>query len=242
MSKQSPLQFTLLTLFAVLSYFGLAFGVSQALGSPAVAIHLSLLFVGWALHRFAHANLFGLIFLLFGIDVLIFSGVSWVYHGYESFGWFPHEVILWTGSFFVTFAICIFVFIAFLKNKHWQSQAIIAVVTVLLLAGWWTVGPHIGNAAIASRQRKETKANNIAIANAVAQIEAIRGKLGRVPEESELDDLLAEPLPEINWDGWNTQINYQRIGEHTYRLWYVNWDIYNYDSSTPKKGWYSEPF
>jgi hypothetical protein len=238
-SKQSPLQFTLITLLAALSYLCLAFGASQALNSPAVAVHLSLLFVGWVLGRFAHANLFGLILLLIGIDILFISGISWAYHGYE---FFPHEIILSTGSIFVTIAICVFAFLAFLKKEHWQYQASIAVGTTLLLAGWWTVVPNIGNAAVASRQRKEIKANNTAMTKAVAQIELLRRKLGRIPEESELDDLLTEPLPEINWDGWNTRIKYHKSNEDSYLLWYTNWDVYYYDSSTPKKGWFSEPF
>jgi len=231
-----------ISLLAAASYLALAFGTGRMLESPQMVVHLMLLFLGWVLHHFAKAHIGGLIPLLLGFDILFCHGISWVYHGYEGYGFIPHEMVLVFGSISVVISAAVFSYMAALKRRHRVVQACIALFSLVLLASWCVVVPSIGKTAISTRQSRETVTNNAAMANAVDQIEALRIALGRVPEESELDDLLTEPLPEINWDGWNTRIKYHKNGDDNYLLWYTNWDVYYYDSSTPERGWYSEPF
>jgi hypothetical protein len=242
LNKQLPLQFSLLSLLAAAPYLALAFGIGRMLESPQMVAHLMLLLLGWVLHRFANAHIGGLIPLLLGFDILFCHGISWVYHGYEGYGFVPHEMVLLLSSIPIVISVAVFSCQATYNRQHRIFQASIALVSLVLLAGWCVVVPAIGKTAIATRQSRETVANKAAMTNAVDQIETLRLELGRVPEESELNDLLTEPLPEINWDGWNTRIKYQKTGDDKYQLWYTNSDVYNYDSSTPDRGWYSEPF
>ena len=80
------------------------------------------------------------------------------------------------------------------------------------------------------------------MSKSIAQIEAVRTRLGRLPNESELNTVLDEPLPRIRNGSFETQIKYQLTKPDEYELSFCCWDIFLYRSSTPKKGWYRIPF
>jgi hypothetical protein len=80
----------------------------------------------------------------------------------------------------------------------------------------------------------------------VQRIEAIRAQLGRVPrDQTELEELLGEPMPAAYEDGIAEPIGYRKTGASRYQLMYTSYydDDWNYDSdwiydsAAPKAGW-----
>ena len=128
------------------------------------------------------------------------------------------------------------------QRPYRRSQAGLGIFLLAILIGWWAIIPVMGNAAVARRKADETAANNAAMSKSIAQIEAVLKQLGRLPDESELNTVLDEPLPRIRSGSFETQIKYQRIKDGEYELSFCCWDIFLYRSSTPKKGWYRIPF
>ena len=88
-------------------------------------------------------------------------------------------------------------------------------------------------ARLAELDRKTT-------ASIVKDVEAIRAKLGRAPEDrEELEALLGRPLPVVHDYGHPRPINYYRTGADSFRLQYELWDTddWIYDSTIPQAGW-----
>lgn len=74
----------------------------------------------------------------------------------------------------------------------------------------------------------------------VKDVETIREKLGRAPEdEEELEAHLGKPLPRVHDHGYPTPINYRRTGADSFQLQYelFNTDDWIYDSTIPQAGW-----
>ncbi|MEX2091792.1 MAG: hypothetical protein WD971_03895 [Pirellulales bacterium] len=74
----------------------------------------------------------------------------------------------------------------------------------------------------------------------VAEVEAVRAKLGRAPaDEAELESLLGKPLPVVHDNGYPTPINYYRTSENSFMLQYELWatDDWIYSSDAPTAGW-----
>jgi hypothetical protein len=238
---EGPFQYTLAHLFIVTTLVAIILGIGRWTGSAAIVIQLSLILFGWLIWRFAHGHLGAVILSLLGSDILICGAISWAYDGSgDLFG--IRFLFVAFGSVLMMAGVGVFSWRASLKHPHWRSQAGLAILVLVILVGWWAIVPAIGNVAIARRQTRETAANNAAMSKAVAQIESLRKRLGRVPDDSEVNGLLEEPLPCIRIDGYESQIEYKciRLDEYQLSFWY--WDPYFYCSSTPKKGWYRVPF
>src|SRR5262245_10658717 len=81
--RNHNLRFTLKHLFLLVTLFAAALFVGRAAGSVALSIHLLLLILGWAFHRFLQASLAGLIPCLLGFDYLVIRGIGWIHLGDE---------------------------------------------------------------------------------------------------------------------------------------------------------------
>ena len=241
MSTEARLQFTLTHLFGVTAYIAFALGLAIWLELPAIAVHLACVLVGWIMCRFLHGHVGAVIISLFGIDLLIWSGISWAYFGDDDFLDFRLLAVM-LGTVATITGLGLFLWQGSRRQPFWRTQSWLGVVMLFVLLGWWAVMLVLGPAVVAQRQARETAANNAAMAKAVAQIEALRQQLGRVPSRAEVADLLDEPLPYFRWQSFTTQIHYQQIRKDQYQLSYCYWDIFVYDSATPQKGWYRIPF
>jgi len=192
--------------------------------------------------RFAPGYLGSAIPSLLGIDILICNGIDWACYGnyYDSLFIDDHTLFLAQGGLLVIVGLGIFIWRACHRRRYWRSHVALGLLTLAFLIGWWAIIPQMGRAAVARRQASDAAANDAAMAKAIAQIEAARMRLGRVPAESEATDLLEEPLPTIRAGNQKCQIKYHRTEVGEYELtFFCNWDYFVYRSSTPKKGWYS---
>lgn len=241
MPRDDRFQFTLTQLFVLTAIVALICGIGRLTGSPALVIQLSAIFLGWGMRRFAHAPLGALIPSLLGVDILACEGISWAYYGFDD-PEFVRNAIAGFATLLVIVGLGVFLLAAWLNRPYPRRQAGLAIFFLIVLVAWWAVVPAIGNTTVAERKTMETAANNAAMATAVAQIESLRERLGRVPEESEVNDLLDQPLPYIRIRGFATQIRYQRTADDAYQLRFCYWDIFLYDSTTPARGRYHIPF
>jgi hypothetical protein len=208
-SDEKPLRFTLRELLIAIGLIACTLVAGRISESPSISVHLTLVLVGWAMMRYAHGHLAGIISTMLGIDILICLGLGWAYYGTGDFFGF-RQIFAIFASFLVAIGIGIFLIIASLKRRYWRWQVGNAIFAICVLAAWWVAIPAIGSAVIAQRHARDTASNNAAMAKAVAQIESIRKQLGRVPDEPQLTDLLDEPLPNIHWGEWKTQIKYRK--------------------------------
>jgi hypothetical protein len=242
--QNENLRFNLKHVFVLVALLAAALSAGRITGSPAMSIHLTLLVVGWIMYQFMHARLAGLVPCLLGLDYLTITGIHWTYFARDSN--FLINGIFNTFASFLIFAGIAAFFVCFSNRKrpYWEWQLINAIAFLAVLVVWWLVVPYFGEAAVAQRRARDTANNNAAMAESVAQVEAICQKLSRVPSAQEFKDLLKERLPHVRDDSFETEIHYNYINDHQYRLWYIiGWgDTYNYDSAQPKKGWYYEPF
>jgi hypothetical protein len=244
MKTEPPFQFTLRQLLAVTTYVAFTLGLGQWTGSLEVVVHLSLILVGWIMCRVMHGRLGAVIVSLIGLDGMTCAGIDWAYYGREEdFLFFDiRGIFCFLASLMAIVGVGLFFWSAVDQRPYWRTQLTIGLVLSAILIGWWSVVPAIGKAAIAQQQARETAANNAAMAKAVAQVESIRKKLGYIPDKSELNDLLDEPLPCLHWHGCECQIEYERTKTDEYNLKYFYWDFYVYSSANPQKGWYRIPF
>jgi hypothetical protein len=114
---------------------------------------------------------------------------------------------------------------------------------LVLLFACWAVIPVLGGAAVDRREARDTAYNNLAKAQAVAQVEAVRNLLGRAPAENELKELAKESLPKLHWDGRVCEIRYRFVNNKEYWLeCLLDWDYHVYHSTESKRGWFTEPF
>jgi len=74
----------------------------------------------------------------------------------------------------------------------------------------------------------------------VQDVEAIRERLGRAPQDTqEVESLLGRSMPRIQDGNFESPIHYQRTGEDSFMLQYELWstDDWIYDSTKPEAGW-----
>lgn len=248
MVKQTDdaIHFSLLSVLAVTSYIAFTLAVVSYTNSVVYGVHLSLVLVGWVIWRYVHGHLGGIIPALLGGDVLLCSSVAWTIHGSEDLMGFRNIANAFA-SFLVLAGFAVLVFVGAEKQGFWKHQIGIAALSLCTLVAWWIAIPVLGNAAMAQRRAADIAANSVATAKAIAMVEEARRRIGTAPDKEALQDLLTGPLPSVCWDGNSWQIQYQRTGNTTYRLTYIDpsmffGDIVVYDSATPQKGWYRIPF
>jgi hypothetical protein len=235
------LRFTLKHLFIIVALLAVALSAARITGSIALSIHLTLLVIGWIMYRFMCAHLAGLIPCLLGFDYFAARGIGWAYFGFEGFF---DDFLSSVASLLVLVGSTTFLYLATCEGPESRWQLANAAVFFVLFVAWWLFIPSLGTAAVARRQANETAQNNAAMVQAVTQVEAIRGQLGRIPTEDEINERFKDGLPRVR-DGLSEMaIRYDRINDHKYQLWFtIGWgDINHYDSSQPKKGWQVEPF
>lgn len=243
--RNENLRFTLKHLFVVVALLAVALTAGRVTGSIVISIQLLVLVIGWIMHRFMHAHLGALIPCLLGFDYLAIRGVAWAYFGFEGFfDEFPNSA----ASILVLVGSSAFAYLATCKGPQARWQLIHAVTFFALLLAWWTFIPALGDVAVTRRRAIETAQNNAAMTQAVAQVEALRQKLGRVPSEADLNDHLKDGLPKIRSGSGERAISYNHVSDQEYHLWCLIssgdlWgDIHYYDSDQPQKGWQVEPF
>ena len=238
--RNTDLRFTLKHLFIVVALLAGALSAGRVTGSVAISIHLTLLVIGWIMYRFMYAHLAGLIPCLLGFDYLASRGIGWAYFGFEDFF---DDFLSSAASILVLVGSCTFLYLATREGLRSRWQLINAVLFFALFVAWWVFIPALGNAAVAQRKAGEAAQNNAAMTQAVAQVEAIRQKLGHIPTEAEINEQFKNGLPQVRDGLRETAINYDR-DDQEYHLWFIiNWgDVYNYRSGQPQKGWQVEPF
>jgi hypothetical protein len=237
--RDSQWRFSLAHLLAVIAYIAFTLSIVKYTGSLTSGVHLFLCLTGWLMWRFAHVRLAGLLPALVGADIVLSSSVSFAFvQGND----FAGAAGVSCGSVVVLIGLAVLAAISVRKGQYWQCQIGTAAVGLLLLVAWWFSLPVLTHAARAS----DIAENSVATAQAVSMIEDVRQQLGRVPTESELSDLLAQPLPSIRWGRFSARIDYRRIGGQAYELSYVDpsemGDFVIYRSDTAEKGWYRAPF
>jgi hypothetical protein len=127
---------------------------------------------------------------------------------------------------------------------RFSLRALIVAITVISVCIWLvsSVVAYLSN--LESRRQNELtrlaildKATLVAI---VDDVEAVRAKLGRTPnDKSELEALLGRPLPFVHDNGNRRPINYFKTGINSFMLQYELWatDDWIYNSDDPKAGW-----
>jgi hypothetical protein len=238
---ERPFQFTLRQLFAVTTFVAFTLGIGRWTGSAGIVVHGHFILVGWLLWRFARGHLGAVVPSLIGLDLLIVVAVDWL-SGADTDLFDLRDLVVEFATFLTIVGLGVFFWRACRKCPHWRSQIALGLLVLAALVVWWAIVPAMGRVAVAGRQARETAANNAAMAKAVAQIEAIRKRLGRLPDESEIDEFLEEPLPRICVDRFQAPIRYRRVSDTGYELSFCYWDIFIYSSSTPSKGWCRIPF
>jgi hypothetical protein len=97
------------------------------------------------------------------------------------------------------------------------------------------------DARLRAEKARVAKMNAQTRAKIVKEIDAIRARLGRAPEnERELVRLMGGSMPEVDVLGHPVSIEYDRTGTNSYKLhhWELsNGDWYECDSSVPQAGW-----
>lgn len=242
----TAIRFSLRQLLTVTGYLAFTVAVVVNTGSIALGIHLSLGLVGWIMWRFAHGHLGGIIPALLGGDFLLCSSVVWVVQGSEDFMG-VRSMFNVLASLLVLVGLAGLIWIGMTEQRFWKHQMGIAAAIGCILVAWWIAIPALGHAAIASRRAADTAANNLAAAKGIVLVEDVRKRTGTTTDADRLEELLTEPIPSVRWDGNSQQIRYQRTGDTTYQLSYIDssmfWgDTVTYDSATPTKGWYRIPF
>ena len=244
MQDDAAFRFSLRQLLAVIAYLALTMAIVSA-GAIGLGIQLSLALVGWILWRFAHGHLGGIIPALLGVDVLLLSSMAWIGWGSEDFLGL-RGLLNRVASVLVLIGIAVLIGIGVRGQRFSKHQLGVAAVIFCALIAWWIAIPMLGDAAVARRRAADVAANNLACAKAVALVEDFRTRTGTLPEQHGREALLPEPIPSVRWDGHLQQIQYQRTGDTTYQLIYIDGpfmgDIITYDSATPKRGWYRVPF
>ena len=114
-----------------------------------------------------------------------------------------------SGAVSVMIGVGVFAWRVSLRCSDWRSQAGLGLFMLVVVAVCWIIILPLGNAAVARRQASENAANNAAMSKAIVQIESVRKRLGHVPSESEVTDLLEEPLPAVRGAGLELQIEYR---------------------------------
>jgi hypothetical protein len=243
MQSEGVFQFTLRELLAVTAYIAFALGIGRWTASPTVAVQFLLFLIGLGVVRFAHGHLGAVIPSLLGIDLLTCYGIDLAYFGnVPGFMDFRPAFACLGGSLLILIGLGVFLWQARSNRPYRKAQLGLALFMLTFLVGWYAIVPTIGRATVAQRRARDTAANNLAMSQAIAQVEAIRARLGRIPDDAELKSLLDEPLPSVRIDGYVAQISYQHTAANEYQLSYCFWDILTYCSSTPNKGWYRIPF
>jgi len=239
--RNENLRFTLRHLFVVTALSAMALAAGRVTGSPALTIHLTLVVVGWLIYYVLHGHLAGILPCLLGADYLTIHAIDWTYRANAPFMFEP--VLDMFASFLIFVGLGIFVILGCRKGPYWRWQLANAAIFFTLLIAWWLVIPMIGERVIAQQRARDTVRNNAAMSQAVAQVEAIRSQLGRVPTDLEFGELSKAPLPTIYWDGRKIEMDYRYVSDKEYWLSYLlSWDIYSYHSTEPKRGWFSVPF
>ncbi len=237
----APIRYSLKYLLAVVGAVAASLGIVRLTGSIGLGVHLSVCLAGWLLWRTANVHFGGVIPTLLGVDILLNCSIDWVHDGAEDFMGFRSSAIIFA-EFLVVLGIGLTVWFAVRRRRFWRRQMGIALVFLSLLVAWSVTIPGIGNAAITRRRRTDNAANNRATAQAISTVEEFRRQTGRCPLENELPE-----MPSVRWDGFSTQIRYERMTVNSYQLHYVDPTIFMgdrviYESDKPKKGWYRVPF
>ena len=245
--RNENLRFTLRDLFILVTLIAVIFATGRSTGTYAMSVHLTMLVIGWIMHRFIHAHLGGLIPCLFGLDYLTIRAIDWVYYGGEGPFIFD-EILNMFASFLIGVGAVVFLFLSVGKGQHARSQLKNAVVFIAILAAWWVIVPVAGSVAVGNRQTRDAAFNSAAMNKAVTDVEALRQKLGRIPREADLKDHVKDGLPKIRSGSGERAISYNHVSDQEYHLWCLIssgdlWgDIHYYDSDQPQKGWQVEPF
>lgn len=238
MDNDSRIRFSIAQLFVLIGCISGILAVGRY--HPGLAVLSSIIFAGWMMRRYGHGHFGGIIPSMLGLFILAAHAFDRIESAREPFFLdFTKEI----GTLMTVVGILVFCCVAAVGRSFWRSQLFLAGCVSVILIGCWTFVPKVSNTNLIQRRANDVAINNAAMAKSVEQIESLRKRIGRVPDESELIELLDEPLPCFQWDGYRGQISYHRFANNQYRLSFcLNWEIYNYDSSTPQRGWYREPF
>jgi len=204
---------------------------------PALVVPFVMLLFGWVLVAKLHASLGTVILALPGLEILTGGGLRWAYYGEDDLFGLDH-IVFCIATGLTLLGIGGFVWRACKIGPYRRTQEVLGLLLFAALIAWWFTIPELGKAAVARRQAAEAAVNQAAMAQAVEQIEALRVRLGRIPTD---DEVSAEPLPSAVSRNVLLPIRYQH-GPNSYRLRIVAWDIYEYDSAAPAKGWCCKPF
>lgn len=239
-------RFSLRDLLLATSYVAGTAAVVSYTGSVRLGIHLSLAFLGFLMWRYAHGHLGGIVPALLGGDILLCSSIGWVSYGAEDFMGF-RDMFNVFASFLIVVGLGTFSWDAGKKKPFRRNQIGIAMTIFLILVAWWVAIPPLGRASITRRQNSDMASNKAATANAISMVQNAVLRNGNAPENTRLAQLLTAPLPAVQWDGVSQQIQYQKTGDDSFQLSYVDpsmflGDIVVYESTTPNKGWYRIPF
>jgi len=230
-------QFTLRQLLFGTLLIAVIMALPRITGSPIASILCSVLLLARCMCRFAYADVWAVVVFWLGAEMLAWCGLAWAYLGRLD----KPAFLSYGGSLLVLASAVMFLRMALARQPKDIWQIAHAGFVLLLLLIWWCFVPAFGDATIAAMRARVRTENNAAMNNAVAQVEAIREELGRVPRNDELADLLEKPLPSIQINGVAHPIEYNRESPDHYHLYFlVYWDaydIYRYDSRSPRKGW-----
>jgi hypothetical protein len=97
--RNENLRFTLRNILVVTTLLAVAISVAHWTGSPELSAVCLLLVFGWALHKFLHANLAGLIPCLVGVGCFVLPGINWVYRAVDPF--LAEIYLSFLGTFFL---------------------------------------------------------------------------------------------------------------------------------------------
>ncbi len=246
MNDTESIRFSLREALAVTAAAAAVCAVVAYTNSVVIAIHLTTVFLGFVIWRYAQGHLGGLIPTLLGGDLLLGFSLGWVVNGSEDFMGFRGLIFGVASVLFLT-GLGVFLGIASYRRRYWRHQAAIAITLGAIFVIGWIVVPTLGKAATLRRQKADIAANTAATAQAIALVATVCQQVGSAPDLEALKKQLGGPLPSVRWDGYSHEIMYVKTGANTYQLQYIDptmfmGDICIYDSSTPARGWFRVKF
>lgn len=197
---------------------------------PWAAAYVMAAAIGWALYRHAHVSSLGI--LLWCLAVAARATDCWLLLPGEEI-WFP-TLCEMTGAVLFFASSIAFLVAAWKHRPHRMGNCACCNLALFTLIAW-----SAGYATIGSRLRHQEAVQHttdilVTLHNLAAEIEVIRSRLGRIPnDEEEFVALRRKPMPAYYS---HYQIRYGLLDKDRYRLscslnsfWGHHWDLFGWN-------------
>jgi hypothetical protein len=244
LDEERPFQFTLRTLFLATTFTAFFLGLGIYLEMPLLFPTIAIPVAGYGAWQGTRANRAGIVLAVVGGEVLTLFGYG-ACIATDNLGFHLAAFLSLSGAgLLLVGAAMFFASACNRKPARWQNVFCFSVSLSAPLL-WFLVGLPIANNALQARTARRNAQNADAMRQIVDDVNAVCARLGQAPESvKELAGLLKKDMPSIDVGYGPYPIHYSRLGPNRFQLSFINerWNISLYDSQTPKRGWYEEPF